>query len=542
MKWLWLFLLSGMAVAQINNGGTSGFATYVGGSLPQIGTSADMGAQINAAYAALPATGGEIILLPQTGGGCYNFSTPIAFVTSGKYIALAGGVPVSVSGGTSATNPSGGACLNFTTITSTCVASGQAQGGSSPCNAITVDYTPSIGGGYTGGNGLFNLALTNGTPNGCVTNGGCGSTAVGVATGTTNSGAQKMMLDNVRVSGFGTGFNLSDTAGASWGMLWINSSFVWDTTGVFFGTYHENMAWMGGACAVVTTCVNFGATASFMNFQNVSFDSVVGTTFTGTMQVTCNSCYAENLNVGTNAFQLASINGGFFDYNGEINNDNTSGSSPALSQFVTAAGAATVELSGTNIYSGGQNVTAILNNTAGGSGWIDYGTTSTAQIPVGCTVPTQCIVTRRGLSPIDFSLSTLSLPAATLATTPRGSYVTCRMDSTNNNLQCNYNNGGANFLSIPRTIASGTTTLTSGAITAATCQTAVTTAATNVQTTDSIEWAYATAPTVTTDALLNLSPYVTSGNVNFTRCNPTAAGITGTAIVVNWRVFDGAAR
>ena len=93
MKWLWLFLLSGMAVAQINNGGTSGFATYVGGSLPQIGTSADMGAQINAAYAALPATGGEIILLPQTGGGCYNFSTPIAFVTSGKYIALAGGVP-----------------------------------------------------------------------------------------------------------------------------------------------------------------------------------------------------------------------------------------------------------------------------------------------------------------------------------------------------------------------------------------------------------------------------------------------------------------
>jgi dihydrodipicolinate synthase/N-acetylneuraminate lyase len=85
-------------------------------------------------------------------------------------------------------------------------------------------------------------------------------------------------------------------------------------------------------------------------------------------------------------------------------------------------------------------------------------------------------------------------------------------------------------------IASGTSTLTSGAVTSNTCQTAVTTAATGVATTDAIEWSYATAPG-SADALMHVSPYVTSGNVNFTRCNATSASQTGTAIVINWRVI-----
>jgi hypothetical protein len=65
----------------------------------------------------------------------------------------------------------------------------------------------------------------------------------------------------------------------------------------------------------------------------------------------------------------------------------------------------------------------------------------------------------------------------------------------------------------------------------------VTTNATNTTTTDAIEWSYATAPTLTTDALLTVAPYVTANNVNFTRCNPTNGSITGTAIVINWRVM-----
>jgi hypothetical protein len=84
-------------------------------------------------------------------------------------------------------------------------------------------------------------------------------------------------------------------------------------------------------------------------------------------------------------------------------------------------------------------------------------------------------------------------------------------------------------------VANGTSALTAATVTTATCQTAITTAATGTVTTDNIEWAYATAP-ATADALMSVSAYVTAGNVNFTRCNTTAASRIGTAIVINWRV------
>jgi hypothetical protein len=111
----------------------------------------------------------------------------------------------------------------------------------------------------------------------------------------------------------------------------------------------------------------------------------------------------------------------------------------------------------------------------------------------------------------------------------------CAGNTAAHALQCSYNNG--TFFSIPQLIAAGTSTMAAGSIGGETCAVAVTTAAGGTATTDSIEWAYATAPTLTTDALLHISPYVTAGNVNFTRCNPTAGAITGTAIVINWRVI-----
>lgn len=85
--------------------------------------------------------------------------------------------------------------------------------------------------------------------------------------------------------------------------------------------------------------------------------------------------------------------------------------------------------------------------------------------------------------------------------------------------------------------ASGTATLTSNAALAAvTSQTAITVAGTGILTTDAIEWSYATAPTAG-DSMCHLSVYVTAGNVNFIRTNPTAAAQNVSAIVVNWRVI-----
>ena len=89
---------------------------------------------------------------------------------------------------------------------------------------------------------------------------------------------------------------------------------------------------------------------------------------------------------------------------------------------------------------------------------------------------------------------------------------------------------------LPLVIASGTSTLNSGSLTATTCQATVTTAATGAATTDAIEWSFATVPG-TADGLTIVSAAPTANNVNFVRCNPTAASQTTTAIVVNWKVI-----
>lgn len=92
-------------------------------------------------------------------------------------------------------------------------------------------------------------------------------------------------------------------------------------------------------------------------------------------------------------------------------------------------------------------------------------------------------------------------------------------------------------IGLPLTIASGTSALTANAALAAvTSQAVVTTAGTGILTTDTIEWSYATAPGAG-DSLCIIQPYVTAGNVNFVRSNPTAAAQNVSAIVLNWRVI-----
>lgn len=86
------------------------------------------------------------------------------------------------------------------------------------------------------------------------------------------------------------------------------------------------------------------------------------------------------------------------------------------------------------------------------------------------------------------------------------------------------------------TLATGTATFATTAIASLACSATVTVAATGAATTDTIEWAYATAPSATTDGRLTINPWLTSGNVNFCRQNTTASSITPTAIVINWRV------
>jgi hypothetical protein len=95
---------------------------------------------------------------------------------------------------------------------------------------------------------------------------------------------------------------------------------------------------------------------------------------------------------------------------------------------------------------------------------------------------------------------------------------------------------GIRGVTVPKVVASGTSTLGNSAIGAGACAAVVTSSGVGVATTDRIEWAYASAP-ATADGLLMLSPYVTSGNVNWKLCNPTASSQTPSGLVVNWEVL-----
>jgi hypothetical protein len=121
--------------------------------------------------------------------------------------------------------------------------------------------------------------------------------------------------------------------------------------------------------------------------------------------------------------------------------------------------------------------------------------------------------------------------------TGTANYDVCRGTSSHN-IQCSYD--GATAKPLSQTIASGTSSLATGAIGAGHCVAAVTSAAAGVATTDAISWSFNAAPGTGYGSLtgsgLHIQPYVTSGNVNFVVCNPTAGSITPAAAILNWRV------
>lgn len=223
---------------------------------------ADMGAKINAAYAACPtAPSCTIIMVPQ---GTFNYTTPITFPTVGVQVILQGMGSSQIAG----TSNVGGTVLNYTPTTG---------------SAITIDWTPSTGGGYTPGGGIRDLTLVNNPAS--LTNGGSGSSAIGVNIGPVNGGAHKALFQNVRVMGFGTGTNTTDTGVASWGMEFNNCSWNYNNTGVSFAMGEEQTMFI--QCVSSANGVNFNyastATSGDTTYIGGSIDSAT------TMGVECNA-------------------------------------------------------------------------------------------------------------------------------------------------------------------------------------------------------------------------------------------------------------
>jgi hypothetical protein len=90
------------------------------------------------------------------------------------------------------------------------------------------------------------------------------------------------------------------------------------------------------------------------------------------------------------------------------------------------------------------------------------------------------------------------------------------------------------------TIASGTATLGTSAISSGACGSATIVSAPGVATTDVITIGFNGDPTGTTGylptAMLTIVPYPTSGNINIKQCNLTGTSITPSALTTNWSV------
>lgn len=122
------------------------------------------------------------------------------------------------------------------------------------------------GGGNAIGQGIRDITLTNGPANSsCYTNGGCGYSTYGVTLGGTNGGCEACVFENVKVSGFGHGFYLNHAASSNgWGNMWLNSSIVWNTTGLSYGGSqggNELDKFIGGIINTNGTGVNLGVYA-----------------------------------------------------------------------------------------------------------------------------------------------------------------------------------------------------------------------------------------------------------------------------------------
>jgi hypothetical protein len=109
----------------------------------------------------------------------------------------------------------------------------------------------------------------------------------------------------------------------------------------------------------------------------------------------------------------------------------------------------------------------------------------------------------------------------------------CYGDSTAHEQRCAYN--GGSYFRQTQTIASGTATMTTAAITGPNCGTTVTVAATGVATTDTITFADNAAPAAATNGPLVIKAWPTANNVNFAYCVQSGT-ITPAAATLNWRV------
>jgi len=282
-----------------SNGNFSGMAQVVlyADDFPGI----DMGAKINAAYAAAPAAPScTVIVVPN---GTFDFTTQILFNTLDKAVILQG-QGASITGGT---------ILNYTPTTATA--------------AITIDWSNPDGGGFAPGTGLRDLTLSNGN----LTVGGSGSSATGISIGPVNSGAPFAEFSNVRIEGFGIGIDVPDVGTQSWGMVFRNVVLCYNNTGVSFQKTEEQITFVACKILLNGVGVNYDTGSSGdATYLGGSIDSntIMGVEFNHSTTIfTAVGTHWENLGVSGDVHYVHGTAATLNIEGGIALNDNTTGTS-----------------------------------------------------------------------------------------------------------------------------------------------------------------------------------------------------------------------
>jgi hypothetical protein len=199
----------------------------------------DLGAQVNAAMAALPTSGGKVVIHPQSGGQCYTFTVPIVMT---KAVILEGEGPAT--------------CLQFT-----------GSGAAISISSVWPSFIPANT--TVDGFGIRDLTLLGSGPN-------AGQT--GLALGTTTTQSPGFYATGMTLGSFGLGLQFNQGA---WNFKIEHSVFArngqnvyWPSTLQFGG---ENMEFDSvtfiGATFANSLEFNDESSSYFSNLENLTFVS-----------------------------------------------------------------------------------------------------------------------------------------------------------------------------------------------------------------------------------------------------------------------------
>jgi len=250
-------------------------------------TGSDIGAQVNAAYAALPSGGGEVI----NPAGSYTFATPITFTTAGKFGLL---------------KCESGAILTWN--------------GNSTSTAITFDDGNSSPNQYNsrsyGGDGCTLIG-----PGSVLTT---NASTTGVTVGGTNYD-QGLVVNAFTIKNFGVDYSISS---ATWVTDLSNSNVSGANPNIqISGTYDvgenisfDNLTCYGAASSTQPAITSVGNGYASVTFNHPSFDDCPVNVNNGTYSFVINGGHAENpgwnsenpfnyFTIGNNAGNVLTFNG-----------------------------------------------------------------------------------------------------------------------------------------------------------------------------------------------------------------------------------------